>query len=308
MSPKLLAVAAAALAATACSTTYDAPYAGGMQTVEYDPASPGRSRASASRARTSWRWRTHGSRHAAEPAIAAAVPQRRVIIDAEYFRNESAQRINTNIIVDNLRVNLQRAAAGRIRFVSRESMDMVADERDMKRDGVTDPGTLRSRPRPSSAPTIACAAASPPPNRSSQPGPDPALQPGDLRDGRPGNQRDRLDRHVQFRARRRRRRDLQISLARRMHGALAPPFGSGCYRCGGASRLAACGTVDDTVDVPAGQMDSWLADKPERARITSTPPCSPAGSATACSTRCAPASPPSKQALTRSPPPPSTMR
>ena len=78
----------------------------------------------------------------ANPMIAGHSPSVRVILDAEYFRNESAQRINTNIIVDNLRVNLQRAANGRIRFVSRESIDMVAGERDMKRDGVTDQGTL----------------------------------------------------------------------------------------------------------------------------------------------------------------------
>jgi len=142
MSPKLLAIAAATLAATACAT-YDEPYAGGMPTVEYDPATPGPIRGVGVEG--------HDIVQMADimvhdmllnPTIAAAVPQRRVIIDAEYFRNESAQRINASIITDNLRANLQKAAAGRIRFVSRESMGMVAEERDFKRDGVTDQGTL----------------------------------------------------------------------------------------------------------------------------------------------------------------------
>jgi hypothetical protein len=78
----------------------------------------------------------------ADPRLAGQDASPRVILDADYFFNESAQRINTNIIVDNLRVNLQKEAGGRIRFVSRESYDMVAGERDMKRDGKLDPGTL----------------------------------------------------------------------------------------------------------------------------------------------------------------------
>jgi len=65
----------------------------------------------------------------------------RIIMDAEYFKNESTQRINKNLIVDRLRIALQRASKGRLVFVSRESAAMVAAERDMKRDGVTDVGT-----------------------------------------------------------------------------------------------------------------------------------------------------------------------
>jgi penicillin-binding protein activator len=143
MSPKLLAVAAAALAAAACSTTYEAPYAGGMQTVEYAPAMPGPIRGVGVEGHDIVQMADIMVRDMLlNPAIAAAVPQRRVIMDAEYFKNESAQRINAGIITDNLRVNLQKSAAGRIRFISRESMGMVAEERDFKRDGVTDPGTL----------------------------------------------------------------------------------------------------------------------------------------------------------------------
>ena len=65
----------------------------------------------------------------------------RIIMDAEYLRNESTQRINKSLIVDRLRIALQRASKGRLVFVSRESAAMVAAEREMKRDGVTDSGT-----------------------------------------------------------------------------------------------------------------------------------------------------------------------
>lgn len=65
----------------------------------------------------------------------------RIIMDAEFFKNESAQRINKNLIVDRLRIALQRASKGRLMFVSRESAAMVAAERELKRDGVTDVGT-----------------------------------------------------------------------------------------------------------------------------------------------------------------------
>jgi len=65
----------------------------------------------------------------------------RIIMDAEFFKNESTQRINKNLIVDRLRIALQRASKGRLLFLSRESAAMVAAERELKRDGVTDVGT-----------------------------------------------------------------------------------------------------------------------------------------------------------------------
>ncbi len=65
----------------------------------------------------------------------------RVILDAEFFHNESAQRLNKNIIVDRLRINFQRAAQGKLVFVSREAAGMVAKERELKRAGLTDTGT-----------------------------------------------------------------------------------------------------------------------------------------------------------------------
>lgn len=64
-----------------------------------------------------------------------------IIIDAEYFTNESSQRINKDIITDRLRVSLNRASQGRFIFVARNRADMVAAERDAKRSGMVDVGT-----------------------------------------------------------------------------------------------------------------------------------------------------------------------
>jgi penicillin-binding protein activator len=65
----------------------------------------------------------------------------RVIVDAQYFANDSAQPINRNLITDRLRVALNRAAQGRMTFVGRQYMKAVEDERALKRTGTTDVGT-----------------------------------------------------------------------------------------------------------------------------------------------------------------------
>ena len=59
----------------------------------------------------------------------------RIIIDNEYFKNESSSIINTNLLTDRLRVELNRAANGRMVFVGRHFADMVEKERELKRDG-----------------------------------------------------------------------------------------------------------------------------------------------------------------------------
>ena len=73
--------------------------------------------------------------------LAGRNPAPRVIVDAEYFVNESAQPINKNAITDRLRVGLNRASQGRMVFVGRNYSAMVQKERDLKRHGVTDVGT-----------------------------------------------------------------------------------------------------------------------------------------------------------------------
>lgn len=75
------------------------------------------------------------------PQLAGRQVAPRVIVDDQYFTNESAQRLNKRIITDRLRVNLNRAANGRMSFVGREYAAMIAQERELKREGVTDVGT-----------------------------------------------------------------------------------------------------------------------------------------------------------------------
>lgn len=65
----------------------------------------------------------------------------RIVVDSEKFINQSSQRIDRDMITDSLRSSLSRAAAGRMRFLSRESMDIVLRERELKRSGQVDVGT-----------------------------------------------------------------------------------------------------------------------------------------------------------------------
>jgi len=76
------------------------------------------------------------------PILAGQTSPPRIIMDAEYFRNESATRINKNMITDRLRIELNRAANGRMIFVGRHYSDMVEKERALKREGIVDPGTV----------------------------------------------------------------------------------------------------------------------------------------------------------------------
>lgn len=75
------------------------------------------------------------------PDLVGGTTPPRVVVDSEKFSNNSSQRIDRDMITDNLRASLNRAAAGRIRFVSRESMDIIMRERELKRSGTADVGT-----------------------------------------------------------------------------------------------------------------------------------------------------------------------
>lgn len=77
----------------------------------------------------------------AEPIFADGSKRPRVIIDSEYFVNESSQAINKNIITQRLMVNLNRAAKQRMQFVNRQNAAMVERERQLKRSGTVDSGT-----------------------------------------------------------------------------------------------------------------------------------------------------------------------
>src|SRR5690606_21294120 len=62
------------------------------------------------------------------PALIDRETPPRIILDSEYFRNEGSTRVNKNLITDRLRVDLNRAANGRLVFVGREFIDMVESE------------------------------------------------------------------------------------------------------------------------------------------------------------------------------------
>ena len=66
----------------------------------------------------------------------------RIIIDSKYFKNQSSSRINKNMITERLLINLNRAAKGRMVFLEREELEMVTDERELKREGHVSRGNL----------------------------------------------------------------------------------------------------------------------------------------------------------------------
>ena len=77
----------------------------------------------------------------ANPVLSAAARPPQVIVDGEFFENESSQRLNKNAITDRLRVGLNRYSEGRMVFVGRHYAGMVTQERDLKRQGIVDQAT-----------------------------------------------------------------------------------------------------------------------------------------------------------------------
>lgn len=75
------------------------------------------------------------------PDFVQAPKPPRVIVDSSRLVNKSSQRLDTDMISDQLRAQLMRTAAGRIRFVSRENIQDVSDERELKRSGTVDVAT-----------------------------------------------------------------------------------------------------------------------------------------------------------------------
>ncbi|MBI4613769.1 MAG: hypothetical protein HY720_09180 [Planctomycetes bacterium] len=83
----------------------------------------------------------------AAPAVAGRSEAPRVIIDSEYFRNESQSALNTAMFADSLRAELTRVASNRLVFVGREYVEATEMERELKREGVVDEGTTGSAAR-----------------------------------------------------------------------------------------------------------------------------------------------------------------
>lgn len=84
----------------------------------------------------------------ANPLLVSNAQPRRVIVDAAYFRNESSNQINVNLLIDRLRNGLLQAANGRMIFLGRHYADMVEHERKLKSKDVVDDGTNMSAPSP----------------------------------------------------------------------------------------------------------------------------------------------------------------
>lgn len=66
----------------------------------------------------------------------------KIIIDSKYFKNQSSSRIDKNLITERLLIQLNRAAQGRMIFLERENIEMVVDERELKRDGEISLGSM----------------------------------------------------------------------------------------------------------------------------------------------------------------------
>ena len=77
----------------------------------------------------------------ATPAFGNASVPPRVIIDDTRFKNESSQTLNLALLVDRLRIELLRASNGKMLFVSRQNVDLVEKEKQLKTAGKVDAGS-----------------------------------------------------------------------------------------------------------------------------------------------------------------------
>jgi len=136
---RLMIVASSALALSACQTVQNSA---GTPTTYQDPATLGAVKGVGIESQDIVSMTDQMMRDMlTEPRLANAATAPNVIIDAEYFVNESSSRINRNSITDRLRVSLQRASQGRMNFVGRHYANMVQSERNLKRQGVVDKAT-----------------------------------------------------------------------------------------------------------------------------------------------------------------------
>ncbi len=69
----------------------------------------------------------------------------RIILDASQFENSSSQSIDKSMITDRMRTALNRSAKGRMVFLGRNYAKRVEEERELKRSGITDEGTIEMK-------------------------------------------------------------------------------------------------------------------------------------------------------------------
>lgn len=131
-----------ALCATLAACGARVPNAEGRPTAYEDPGSPGRVAGVGFESQDLVSMTDQMMRDMLKsPLLANQTRPPRVAIDAEYFENESSNRLNRNSVTDRLRVELNRAAQNSMIFVGRHYSDMVQKERAMKRAGQVDPGS-----------------------------------------------------------------------------------------------------------------------------------------------------------------------
>lgn len=139
----VVAIAAAALSLAACQTTSPVANTAGSPTVQLDPGTRGPVAGVGIEGQDIISMTDKMMRDMLRsPVLAGRATPPQVIIDAGDFRNESPQRLSLTAITDRLRIGLTNASEGRMVFVSRESAAVVAQERELKRQGVTDVGTI----------------------------------------------------------------------------------------------------------------------------------------------------------------------
>lgn len=140
--PRRGALAALATALLAAGCVAGPPNAGGFTAVELDPSTRGPAGGVGIEGQDILAMTDQMMRDMLQnPRLANPARPPQIILDAEYFQNLSAQRLNVNAITDRLRIGLNRASQGRMVFVSRESWGMVAEERALRRGGRVDVGT-----------------------------------------------------------------------------------------------------------------------------------------------------------------------
>lgn len=135
----LLTTASAALLATPAAAR---PKKGGTQAMELDPGGRGAISGIGIESRDIDAMADQVVRELmSRPDFIGAAEPPRIVVDSAGFSNDSSQRIDKNMITDALRASLNRAANGRMRFVSREAMMFIQQERELKREGISDVGT-----------------------------------------------------------------------------------------------------------------------------------------------------------------------
>jgi hypothetical protein len=80
----------------------------------------------------------------ANPLLVKGDKPPQVIVDAKYFTVDASQRIDKDLVVNELRTELLNAANGRMRFVGRQNAGMVEEEKALQAQGVTGAGTNKS--------------------------------------------------------------------------------------------------------------------------------------------------------------------